>query len=94
MSRPKNFGRKYITQKSLNQLFQVSSKMKPLCLAFVVSLWAIVQLTEAYPKGAPDSTCIGLVPSPRKHKATPSDKKSPYTLGIHVDKDRLEMTVS
>jgi hypothetical protein len=30
---------------------------------------------------------------PRKHKATPSEKKSPYTLDIHVDKDRLNLKV-
>ncbi len=69
--------------------------MRPLVLisTIAVTLWLTSDLAQAYPKGAPDSTCLGLVPSPRKHKAVPSDKKSPYTLDIHVDKDRLQMTV-
>ena len=70
--------------------------MKNLALISVVALtfWLASDLTEAYPKGAPDSVCVGLVPSPRKHKATPSDKASPYTLDVHVDKDRLQLTVN
>ena len=69
--------------------------MKHLALISVVGLtcWLASDVTEAYPKGAPDSTCVGLVPSPRKHKATPSEKPSPYILDVQVDKDRLKLTV-
>ncbi len=39
------------------------------------------------------SVCDTLVPSPRKHKASPMEKKSPYTLETVVKKGRLELTV-
>ena len=62
-------------------------------LAVAVSLWCLFNLVSAYPKGAPTSVCHSLVPSPRAHKASPMDKKSPYTLDIHVDKDKLQLKV-
>ena len=67
--------------------------VKILFFAFICLLSSI-NLVSSYPKGAPVSSCNGLVPSPRKHKASPMDKTSPYTLDVKVKSDRLQLTVS
>ncbi len=66
-------------------------KMKNIVqLAILLSLSG---LSSPFPNGAPEKACEGLVPSPSGHKASPSNKTSPYVFTSQVIEETLMLKV-
>jgi hypothetical protein len=56
-------------------------------------LLSFSDLSFQYPNGAPEKACEDLVPSISGHKASPSNKTSPYFFTSEVVEDTLMIKV-